>query len=212
VQATLAPNTSQTGIVTYSTWKRWVRKLNLFEGIPKLDAHFRRQQGITRLGIVGRGYPLLYHIISSQLSLLNRTLCIVDLSHRFSPSHLGVLDPSLLQHIHVFFPTPANLTATLESLEDYMMYGEHGSKGKVWAGTIVIGDVPPVGAQGKGNIYFALEMWKGWVRVERKEVARYPTGVSPKEVVVERDKRQDVVDEKGWRVSSEYGEYIFSQL
>lgn len=76
----------------------------------------------------------------------------------------------------------------------------------------MIGDVPPVAALGNGTIYFALEMWKGWVRVGRKDVAGYPTGVSPKEVVGERDKRQDVVDEKGWRVSSEHGEYIFTQL
>jgi len=93
-----------------------------------------------------------------------------------------------------------------------MMYGDHGSKGKVWMGTIVIGDVPPVGAPGKGNIYFTLEKWKGWVRVGKKEVTGYPTGVSPKEVVGERDKRQDVVDGKGWRVSSEHGEYVFTEM
>jgi hypothetical protein len=94
----------------------------------------------------------------------------------------------------------------LENLEKYMLYGEHNSKGRKWVGTIVIGEK----GGGKGDVWFeAAAGWRGWCKVEREEVGAFPVGVCPSDVVEERGRRQEVLDGKGWRVSSEAGEYTF---
>lgn len=127
------------------------------------------------------------------ITALSGTIALIDLDGRFSPSHL-TCD---LHHIHVFRPTKSNFKATLEGLEDYMLWGEHESKGREWVGTLVIGGVG-------GDIMFG---WRGWLRVEREEVSRFAVGVSVEEIIGEREKRQDVVDSKGWKGVSEIGEY-----
>ncbi|KAG9246879.1 hypothetical protein BJ878DRAFT_247057 [Calycina marina] len=173
-------------------------------GIPELDVLFQ----FKRLGLTERSFPLIYHIIRQQLSIPNTTLCIVDLTQRFSISHLRSIGPSLLQHLHVFSPAKENFRVTVAGLEKYMLYGDHGSRGRVWRGTIVIGEVPPPAAMlGKMVVFAVNQSWRGWATVQREEVARYPWGVGPMQVIGERDKRH----EKGWSVVSETGIYTFSQ-
>jgi hypothetical protein len=108
---------------------------------------------------------------------------------------------SELQHIHVFKPALSNLKITLESVENYMLYGEHGSKGREWVGTIV------VGASG-GDINIG---WRGWLRVEREEVPKFGDGVAVEEVWREKGmrQRQEVVDKSGWKVECEFGDYCW---
>ena len=84
-----------------------------------------------------------------------------------------------------------------------MEAGEHRSKGRIWAGTFVIGGVG-------GDIWVA-EGWKGWVNVEREGFEGFPMGVGVREVVGERVRRQEVVDGKGWRARERGGEgFLFS--
>ncbi|CZS88097.1 uncharacterized protein RCO7_01065 [Rhynchosporium graminicola] len=166
-------------------------------GIKALDSLWKTHGG--KLSITGRTLPLLHHILIHLISPchLNGTIALLDLTGRFSPSHL--LDssssslPSLqkadLQHIHVFRPTKSNLKATLDSIETYMLYGEHRSHGKEWLGIIVNGGVG-------GDINLG---WRGWLRVEREVVPALGEGVSVEEVWGERGRREEALNSKGWR-------------
>ena len=166
-----------------------------------MDDLWRQHGQNSKLNITGRGLPLLYHILARMLTTLNGTVVLVDLEGRFSPCHLKV-PASELQHIHVFRPTQSNLKATIDSIENYMLYGEHGSKGREWFGSIVIG-----GTGGDVNIG-----WRGWLRVEREEVGVFERGVSVVEAVRDRERRRESVDGKGWRVVCDDlgGEFSFN--
>ncbi|KAH7399955.1 hypothetical protein BKA64DRAFT_470107 [Cadophora sp. MPI-SDFR-AT-0126] len=182
-------------------------------GIPDLDSLWQTHGG--KLSITGRTLPLLHHILIQLVSPahLNGTIALVDLTGRFSPSHLltvtslpetSVSNSNLktlnlqkeylgkedLQHIHVFKPTKSNLQSTLASIEPYMLYGPHRSHGREWLGVIVNG-----GAGGDINLG-----WRGWLRVETENVGAFGEGVSVEEVFFgERGRRAEVVDQKGWR-------------
>ncbi|KAJ5054073.1 uncharacterized protein L3040_000357 [Drepanopeziza brunnea f. sp. 'multigermtubi'] len=165
-------------------------------GIPELDALWKTQGG--RLSITGRTLPLLHHILAHLVSQshMNGTVALLDLTGRFSPSHLvPALSVQELRHIHVFRPTKANLQVTLDSVEKYMLYGEHTSQGREWVGTIVNGGVG-------GDINLG---WRGWLRVDRQEVGGFAEAVSVEEVWGDRDRRQEVVDGKGWKAEGSEG-------
>ncbi|PBP15747.1 hypothetical protein BUE80_DR013504 [Diplocarpon rosae] len=165
-------------------------------GISALDSLWKTQGG--RLSITGRTLPLLHHILIHLVSPnhLKGTIALLDLTGRFSPSHLlPALSVQDLRHIHVFRPTTANLQATLDSVEKYMLYGEHGSQEREWLGTIVNGGVG-------GDINLG---WRGWLRVKREDVSDFGRGVSVEEVWDERFRRQEVVDGKGWRAEGNEG-------
>ncbi|CAL3972741.1 hypothetical protein PZA11_004218 [Diplocarpon coronariae] len=165
-------------------------------GISDLDSLWKTRGG--RLSITGRTLPLLHHILTHLVSPhhMNGTIALLDLTGRFSPSHLiSALSVQDLRHIHVFRPTTANLQVTLDSVEKYMLYGEHKSQGREWLGTIVNGGVG-------GDINLG---WSGWLRVEREEVCGFGVGVSIEEVWGERNGRQEVVDGKGWRAECREG-------
>ncbi|CAG8953408.1 hypothetical protein HYFRA_00010157 [Hymenoscyphus fraxineus] len=83
------------------------------------------------LTLSGTYIPLINHLILTLLTPHQpTTIAILDLTHRFSPSHLvPILGVEELRHIHVFYPTPDTLGVTLEGLEGYMLRGEHGSGG-----------------------------------------------------------------------------------
>ncbi|KAL2071308.1 hypothetical protein VTL71DRAFT_12543 [Oculimacula yallundae] len=173
-------------------------------GIEALDSLWKTHGG--KLSITGRTLPLLHHILTHLISPshLNGTIALVDLTGRFSPSHLLTSSPpsstclqrSDLQHIHVFRPTKSNLKATIDSVETYMLYGDHKSHGKEWLGVIVSGGVG-------GDINLG---WRGWLRVERENVPAFGEGVSVEEVWGERGRRGDVVSERGWRAEDENGD------
>jgi len=82
-----------------------------------------------------------------------------------------------------------------------MLYGDHGSKGREWVGTIVLGDIG-------GDVNFG---WRGWLRVEREEVAGFREGGSVEEVWGEKGmrQRQEIVDNSGWKAQCEFGDYVW---
>jgi len=102
-----------------------------------------------------------------------------------------------LKHVHIFRPGRDAVTATLESIEPYLLYGSHFSQGRDLVATIVNG----------GNGGDITVGWKGWLRVEseKDEVMRFGMGMSVEEALRERVARQNVVDEKGWIGLSERG-------
>jgi len=77
-----------------------------------------------------------------------------------------------------------------------MLWGDHGSRGRQWVGTIVNGGVG-------GDIMLG---WRGWLRVEKEETGGFGIGVSVEEAMLDREKRQNVVDLGGWKAVSEIGE------
>ena len=146
--------------------------------------------------------PLVYHVIDHMITVLGGTVAVVDVEGRFSPSHLvRGREGGVLEHIHVFRVIGGlkELKVTLEGLEGWMVEGDHGSKGREWVGTVVIG-----GVGGDVNVG-----WRGWLRVERDEVVGFKGGVSVEEVLAERESRQEVVDEGGWRAVCEDGVYCW---
>ncbi|KAG4429326.1 hypothetical protein IFR05_015183, partial [Cadophora sp. M221] len=179
-------------------------------GIPALDtlcSQHSNSNNNKKLSITGRTLPLLHKILIHLISptYLNGTIALLDLTGRFSPSHLlssststststsastSTPSPSLtkadLIHIHVFTPTKATLQATLDSVEEYMLYGEHKSHAREWLGTIVNGGVG-------GDINLG---WRGWLRVEREVTGPFGEGVGVEEVWGERERRGEVVDAK----------------
>ncbi|EPE30665.1 hypothetical protein GLAREA_03632 [Glarea lozoyensis ATCC 20868] len=113
-------------------------------------------------------------------SLPPATLVIIDLTHRFSPSHLlPALSVEELRHIHVFRATKGNLAATVAEVERYMVGGRHGSGWRVWRGSVVLGGSVPAGGLGDGLL--VSTGWRGWLRVEREEVGGFGLGGSVEE-------------------------------
>ena len=164
-------------------------------GIPELDELWRSHGG--KLAITGRGLPLVYRIVNHLVSVRGGTVAVVDIEGRFSPSHLDCE----LRHVHVFRPTRRNMKATLESVEGYMLWGEHGSKEREWMGTIVNGGVG-------GEI---MTGWRGWLKVEKDSVKAFAAGVSVEEALREREMRQEGTSFTGWRAVSEYGGFSWRQ-
>jgi len=163
---------------------------------------------------------LLYHIIDHMVGN-GGTVAVVDITGRFSPSHL-MCSRDDLKHIHVFLankyvnkpPHPLlfhkvdantqettryNFQITLSSVKGYMEYGDHGSKHRPWTSTLVVGE-------NGGDI---CVVWNGWLTVEKEEVMRYLPGVDVEEAVQGRGQRRKVVDGKGWRAVSERGEWYW---
>lgn len=99
----------------------------------------------------------------------------------------------------------------MEGIEAWMVGGEHGSMGREWVITAVcgVGGSIGMGGVGVGNVVVG---WRGWVRVEREEVLGFGVGLSVEEALRERGRRQEVVDEVGWKAVSEYGEYVWKEV
>jgi hypothetical protein len=166
-------------------------------GIPDLDELWKQHGG--KLSVIGRGFPLVYSMISHMVKELEGTVVVVDLDGRFSPSHLVGMGLWMgdLRHVHVFRCSKERLKITLDSVEDYMLWGEHGSKGREWLGTIVLGGVG-------GDVMVG---WRGWLGVEREVVGGFGEGVSVEEAWTDRERRKEIVDNKGWRGVCEMGEF-----
>lgn len=166
-------------------------------GIPELDDLWKQHGG--KLSITGRGLPLVYTMITHMVKVLNGTVAVIDLHGRFSPSHLtgmGMMKEEL-GHIHVFRCSKERLKVTVDALEEYMLWGDHASKGREWVSTIVLGGVG-------GDVMVG---WRGWLGVERDVVGGFEEAVSVEEAWVDRERRQEVVDGKGWRGVCEIGEF-----
>lgn len=165
-------------------------------GIRDLDDLWRQHGG--KLSITGRGgLPLLYHIVDSCITELNGTVAIIDVDGRFSPSNLRCD----LRHVHVWRPGRRNFKDTLESVEGYMLGGEHGSMRREWVATIVNGGAG-------GDIMLG---WRGWLKVEKTDTVRFEVGMSVEEALANRERRQEVVHRSEWRIISDIGDFAWKE-
>jgi len=164
-------------------------------GIPGLDEIWRRHGG--KLEIIGRALPLLYLIVDTAVEEKLGTVVVVDMDGRFDVSRLRCE----LQHVHMVRPFKGALKITLDSIDDYLLYGQHQSKGRELVATIVIG--------GQGGDIMAG--WRGWMLVEREEVAKFEPGTSVEEALVEREARQEAVESADWIASSACGEFRWKE-
>ncbi|KAI1408362.1 hypothetical protein F5Y13DRAFT_194443 [Hypoxylon sp. FL1857] len=186
------------------------------------------------LSVSGRYLPLLYHLISTLIAgPHNYTVVVIDAESRFDVTRL-VSSPSLgssekssssssssypaqlpdLRHVHVYRPARGQdqIRAAVAAAGEWMLYGAHGSRGREWWGTVVIGGGSGTGSSGisvKGDVNAG---WKGWLKVEHEEVSGFPAGVSVEEALRDRDKRQEVVEAAGWVAGSRVGGYVWKDV
>lgn len=138
-------------------------------------------------------------------------MAVVDVEGRFSPSHMvnDEFGKEELKHVYVWRPTKDNLAITLDSVEEFMLFGEHASKERVWRGLFLLGgNVLGKGIAG-GEIMTVTTGWRGCLRVEREEVAGFLAGSSVEEAWGDREAREKAVRNRGWKGVSEIGEFVF---
>ncbi|KAI0438490.1 hypothetical protein F4803DRAFT_91545 [Xylaria telfairii] len=162
------------------------------------------------MSVSGRYLPFLYHLISTLISPPHAyTVVVIDTEGKFDATRLVAktaehpATPADLEHVHVYRPGRGigRVKAVLETLDDFMLYGAHASRGREWWGTVVIG------ATG-GHVNAG---WKGWLRVDREDVAGFQVGFSLEEAVRERGRRQAAVDKAGWAATSHWGTYAWKE-
>lgn len=81
----------------------------------------------------------------------------------------------------------------------WMVYGQHGSRGREWWGTIVVG--------GPGGD--ACGGWRGWLRVDREGRPGFGGVASADEALLERGEGEG--ERPTWVVSSEWGGFSFRE-
>lgn len=186
------------------------------------------------LSLSGRYLPLLYHLISVLIAEPhNYTVVVVDAENRFDLTRLvsssttnvtKITDTSGsdsssyparvsdLRHVHVYRPARGQeqVRAAVAAAEQWMVYGAHGSQAREWWGTVVIGGGsgtgPHASSATKGDVNAG---WKGWLRVEREEVAGFPAGISVEEALRDREQRRRAVEAAGWVAGSGVGRYTW---
>ncbi|KAL1902057.1 hypothetical protein Cpir12675_000163 [Ceratocystis pirilliformis] len=182
-------------------------------GVPGLDSlamkNFRETQ-TSPISVSGRSLPfihaLLDHLVSPPQS---KTVALIDLECGFDPTRLAS-SRSNLSHIHVFRMPPATADSTASSIaemvreavarvQQWMVYGSHQSAGREWWGTIILG------APG-GQVWTC---WRGWLCVDTEDIPGFATGMSIREAMAERERREQAVDSMNWVASCPWGRFDF---
>jgi hypothetical protein len=199
------------------------------------NLHFRATQSAT-LALSGRHHELLYVLIATLIAAPHdKAVAIIDFEGRFEPLRLLAARPFTeaaatgstnataaepkpraavqradLNHVHILRPARGSIThiaACVASIEKYMLYGSHRSRGREWWGTVVIGGgLNPAGsASAAASAQVAVTAdWKGWLRVDRAEVQTF-WDMGAEEALADREKRQAAVEAAGWVASSPWG-------
>jgi hypothetical protein len=98
-----------------------------------------------------------------------------------------------------------------------MLYGSHGSKGRPWWGTIVIGGGQAAGLRehaatgvkgmpSKADKVDVTAAWAGWLKVERASVPGFGLGLSVEEAMRDCARRHEAFEAAGWVARSVWGE------
>ncbi|KAI0120964.1 hypothetical protein BJ170DRAFT_688383 [Xylariales sp. AK1849] len=187
------------------------------------------------LSLSGRYLPFLYHLVSTLIAVPHcYAIVIIDCDWKFDVTRLvnssttnrtkdtgqpgavgGEESPKSdypaqvpdLKHVYIYRPArsspPAQqqTAASVAHAQSHLLYGAHASRDRVWWGTIVVG--------GRGGHVNAG--WKGWMDVQRREVAGFGVGLSVEEALLERQKREESVRGRGWEARCRWGTYSFGE-
>lgn len=183
------------------------------------------------LQLTGRSMPLIYKLVSALVSRpCLKAVVVIDTEKQFDPTRLAApsvpdtqtdADDDDFDHVYVFQPaqcSPERVRELVMRSEEWMLYGDHGSRAREWWGIIVIGGPVMNGAtqhsSGQGPRHLTVDVtagWKGWMRVDRQDVPGYPVGASAAEALENRHKRQIVVDEALWMATCHWGDFTFAE-
>lgn len=115
-----------------------------------------------------------------------------------------------LKHVHVYRPargSPSHTREVLSTAEHHMIYSKHASVAREWWGSIVIGGGSPavLGPEAAS----VTTGWRGWLRVNREDVRGFGLGISIEEALLDRERRQRVVNNAGWTANCVWGGFAF---
>ncbi|KAK4151289.1 hypothetical protein C8A00DRAFT_17299 [Chaetomidium leptoderma] len=184
------------------------------------------------LALTGRHRELLYVLVATLITAPHEmAVAIVDFEGRFDPLRLlatmvdqaavtgstaaeskprATVQRADLDHVHILRPARgsfAHIAECVASIEGYILYGSHRSRGREWWGTVVIGGgLNPAGnasAAASAQVTVTAD-WKGWLRVDRAEVPTF-WDMTVEEAMADREKRQAAVEDAGWVATSPWG-------
>lgn len=156
--------------------------------------------------VLGRYRALLYHIVSVAVSApRSGTVLVVDVDGKFDVTRLNC-SVEELRHVWVVRAREGKegIRQALEEGTRWLVYGEHGSKGRELVVRIV---------SGGGGEADVVGGWRGWLRVERegKERAGFARGMSVEEALREREERRSVLEGMGWCAVCEEGSFRWKE-
>ncbi|KAK8115895.1 hypothetical protein PG984_012397 [Apiospora sp. TS-2023a] len=188
------------------------------------------------LSLSGRYLPFLYHLVSTLIAEPhNYTITIVDADHRFDVTRL-ISDPSAsttppnaarpnpypatkndLKHIYVYRPArsanQSQIQASLAAAREFMLYAAHASRTRTWWGSVVVGGTggfgPAVDGRGERLVADVVASWKGWLHIQREDVPGFGVGMSVEEALGQRERRAEMVRNRGWEARAREGTYAW---
>ncbi|KAK7931597.1 Peptidase M43- pregnancy-associated plasma-A [Apiospora marii] len=191
------------------------------------------------LSLSGRYLPFLYHLISTLIAAPhNYTITIVDADHRFDVTRLlsdspppSTRDPpdaarpnpypatkNDLKHVYVYRPArsanQSQVQASLAAAREYMLYAPHASRARAWWGSVVVGGTAggfgaAVDGRGERLVADVVASWKGWLHIQRQEVAGFGVGISVEEALEDRERRAALVRNRRWEARAREGTYAW---
>lgn len=169
----------------------------------------------------------------------NYTITIVDADHRFDvtrllsdpsastapPTNTARPNPypatkNDLKHVYVYRPArsanQSQVQASLAAAREYMLYAPHASRTRAWWGSVVVGGTTggfggPLAVDRRGERLVAdvVASWKGWLHVQRQEVPGFGVGMSVEKALGERERRAELVRNRGWEARAREGAYAW---
>lgn len=116
-----------------------------------------------------------------------------------------------LKHVYVYRPargSTSHIREVLSAAENHMIYSRHASVAREWWGSIVIGGgSPTVLGPDAASVTTG---WRGWLRVDRKDIRGFDLGMSIEEALLDRDRRQRAVNDAGWTAHCVWGGFNFN--
>lgn len=198
------------------------RRIFPFPPLHDLVTRHHRATNLAPLSLTGlrSGLDLVYHLVATLITApRSMAVSVIDCDGRFDVLRLlatGILDRSDLEHVHVVRPpegTAGEVAGYVQAVEEYMLYGEHGSRGREWWGSVVVlGEGRGRGRKDEGmmgeSVGVVVGGGSGWMRVERGEVAGFGE-TSVEEALEGREGREREVEGGGWAGLSAWGGFWF---
>lgn len=195
------------------------RRIFPFSPLHDLVTRHHRATNLAPLALTGlrAGLDLVYHLVATLIAAPRcMAVSVVDFDGRFDVLRLlaaGVAERGDLEHVHVVRPPEGGeVGGYVKAVEEYMLYGGHGSRGREWWGSVVVfEEARGRGKEGEGmgeSVGVVVGGGRGWMRVERGEVAGLGE-TSVEEALEGREGREREVEGTGWVGVSAWGGFWF---